>query len=243
MSYADAPPAWRRGVDALNPDAPRIAGVLAIAAAGALTFAWQGPGPKPLGTDGDAPEYLIRLPLPASEPMQMEELAELTQDNDALADIAIEQGLANEATIARRRNSDAFDSAFSDLAPRPAAPQLAPGDFLSVDYDLAQLEAAPEKYDRSDGSLTVQKPLFVDGVNSGAATIRIEEGAQILIATSSVARALGDRANALPRRISTVLAQGSGFIPFYELRGAGITVEYDAARDRVSMSMPAERGG
>jgi hypothetical protein len=90
--------------------------------------------------------------------------------------------------------------------------------------------------DRSTGSLTVQKQLYVNGVSSGAATIRIDEGAQILIATKSVALALGDKTEALPRRISGALAKGTGFIPFYELRSAGINVTYDPVNDRVSLS-------
>ncbi|MFZ9396298.1 MAG: hypothetical protein ACO25F_09600, partial [Erythrobacter sp.] len=92
------------------------------------------------------------------------------------------------------------------------------------------------RFNAEDGSLTVTKPLLVDGKNRGSATIRIEEGAQIYIATASVADALGDQADTLPRRIAGALATRSGFIPFHELRGAGIAVEYDPVTDRVSLS-------
>ena len=245
MSYLDTPSFWQRWSGRVRLDAPRTAGVIAIAAAAALTLSWPGPIMGAFGVaqrDTKDTDYLIRLPLTDAKSMPMEELAVLTREDDALADLAIEQGIANEETIARRRNSEAFNRAFGDLGPRERQAELAPGDFISVDYDIGTIDTVPEKYDRSDGSLTIEKPLFVDGVSSGPARIRIEEGAQILIATSSVARALGERASTLPRRITTALADGDGFIPFYELRGAGISVEYDAARDRVSMTMPSERG-
>ncbi|TWJ07058.1 hypothetical protein [Altererythrobacter ishigakiensis] len=129
-----------------------------------------------------------------------------------------------------------------------AAEGLEPGAFLNLDYDLATLapsqpasggSGGPASYNASDGSLTVTKPLMVDGESKGRATIRIEEGAQIFIATSAVADALGPRAQALPSRVANAIETGTGFIPFHELRGAGVAVEYDPVTDRVSLSMPA----
>nr|WP_298897308.1 hypothetical protein [uncultured Altererythrobacter sp.] len=128
-----------------------------------------------------------------------------------------------------------------------AAEGLAPGAFLNLNYDLATLapsqpasgSSASANYNASDGSLTVTKALLVDGESKGRAAIRIEEGAQLYIATAAVADALGPRAQALPSRIVSALETGNGFIPFHELRGAGVAVEYDPVTDRVSLSMPS----
>lgn len=156
-----------------------------------------------------------------------------------------------------------FASAFSDFtASLPASQRsdaraaaalavaegLEPGAFLNLSYDLSTLTpstpaagsgSSSASFNASDGSLTVTKPLLVDGESKGRATIRIEEGAQIFIATSAVAEALGPRAQNLPTRIATALETGNGFIPFHELRGAGVAVEYDPVTDRVSLSMPS----
>lgn len=156
-----------------------------------------------------------------------------------------------------------FASAFADFAASLPASQrsdaraaaaiaaaegLEPGAFLNLDYDLATLapsqpasgaSGGSTSYNASDGSLTVTKTLLVDGESKGRAAIRIEEGAQLYIATAAVADALGPRAQALPTRIATALETGSGFIPFHELRGAGVAVEYDPVTDRVSLSMPS----
>ena len=156
-----------------------------------------------------------------------------------------------------------FASAFSDFtASLPASQRsdahaaaalavaegLEPGAFLNLSYDLSTLTPSTPaadssssfaSFNASDGSLTVTKPLLVDGESKGRATIRIEEGAQIYIATSAVAEALGPRAQNLPSRIATALETGNGFIPFHELRGAGVAVEYDPVTDRVSLSMPS----
>lgn len=155
-----------------------------------------------------------------------------------------------------------FSSAFADFTSSLPASQrsdaraaaalavaegLEPGAFLNLSYDLAKL--APSQpasgsngsanYNASDGSLTVTKALLVDGESKGRAAIRIEEGAQLYIATAAVADALGPRVQTLPRRIVSALETGSGFIPFHELRGAGVAVEYDPVTDRVSLSMPS----
>lgn len=125
---------------------------------------------------------------------------------------------------------------------------IEPGAFLNLSYDLATLapsqptgggSGGSASYNATDGSLTVTKPLLVDGESKGRAAIRIEEGAQLYIATAAVADALGSRAQALPNRIASALETGSGFIPFHELRGAGVAVEYDPVTDRVSLSMPS----
>lgn len=190
--------------------------------------------------------YPLRVSLPRTVVIALDELEEMAESDASLAVVVEQQkeALAKQAeqdNASIPGNSAQFAKAFGGLdtsASDKAAPQANASGFLEVEYDLATLEPAAETYDRSDGSLTVEKPLFVDGKSSGAATIRIEEGAQILIATSSVARALGEKANALPRRITGALATGTGFIPFYELRGAGVDVTYDPVNDRVSLSLP-----
>jgi hypothetical protein len=166
----------------------------------------------------------------------VEEVAELAKQNDSFARVDLNFPSSGDGV---------FESAFNDFLSPDTAVDAAPaleldsGQFIDLDYDIATLEPVSESFDRADGSLTVQKRLYVDGVSSGSATIRIEEGAQILIATSAVARALGDKTEQLPSRISGALARGDGFIPFYELRGAGLAVEYDPVTDRISLSMPS----
>ncbi|WFL76619.1 hypothetical protein P7228_11505 [Altererythrobacter arenosus] len=180
----------------------------------------------------------LRLVLPEATVVQPASLAV-----DSAADTVAADRDGRETS----QSASDFDSAFLSAdftgpisSTKPPSPiDLKPGRFLDLKYDISRLEPTAEKLDRNDGSLTVEKPLLVDGVSAGSAMIRIEEGAKIYISASSVARALGPKVNALPKRISGALAQGSGFIPFYELRGAGIAVEYDAARDRVAMSTPS----
>ena len=182
------------------------------------------------------PGYPLRVALPDAEPLPAVELAGLIADHTAPAGNASEMERASPTT--NNRDLAQIAGKKPDLAIAPPV-QLRPGEFISVDYDIGTLEPVSEKLDRKDGSLTVSKPLLVDGVAAGSATIRIEEGAQILISASAVAKALGPKAEKLPKRISTALAKGSGFIPFYELRGAGISVVYDPVRDRVAMSTPS----
>ena len=240
MSYADAPSRWsyaaHNGLDNL----PRLALLTAIIMAWATTLSWPPPPadfqPRVDQSETQNPDYILRIPLPASEPANVEEVAKLAKQHASFAKVDFDLPKTGDGV---------FESAFNDLlAPnsaveRPPALELDSGQFIDLDYDITTLEPVSESFDRGDGSLTVRKPLYVDGVNSGSATIRIEEGAQILIATSAVARALGDRTKQLPSRISGALAKGDGFIPFYELRGAGVAVEYDPVTDRISLSLPS----
>lgn len=245
MSFTDAPSIWRGIAANAFDNFPRLIMLLVITLGWALTLAWPPPmrDARPLVeiVDGKPQGYPLRVALPEAAPLTEEEVSRLIEEHGALAkvdpqDLPERPAEFQKGTSRTGRNSAAFNDAFRDLVKRP---EPRPGEILAVNYDLAELTPVKADVDPSDGSLTVQKPLFVNGVSAGAATIRIESGAQILIATSSVAKALGDRADALPRRISGALAKGSGFIPFYELRSAGIQVEYDAARDRVSLSMPS----
>lgn len=219
---------------------PRLALLALVVMAWVATLAWP-PAPAHLQppiapTDAGRPGYPVRVELPTAQPVPMDELAELVKEDENLARLDLDLSGAQGRSNGQDGGSDSparGDAKFT------AIPELKSGEFLSLDYDLAALEPVPEKFDASDGSLTVKKPLYVDGASAGSATIRIEEGAQILIATSAVARALGSRAQSLPPRIAGALAKGSGFIPFHELRGAGIVVEYDPVRDRVSLSLPS----
>lgn len=261
MSYYDSAPAWHRWVDNGLNRLPRLAVLALIAMAWATTLAWPPPPPgsRPLVAGMAAGEslrgYPLRLPMPEARPLAMAELAEMVAEDERIADLGIDipgAQVGSSASSISGRFAAAFSSLIEPSRPAPAAipapqlPQLAPGEMLDVDYDLAQLTpvevpgdlapgAAP-RYNAEDGSLVVSKPLLVDGQSRGSATIRIEQGAQIMIATASLADALGPRAEELPSRISNALASRSGFIPFNDLRGAGITVEYDPVRDRVSLS-------
>ena len=245
MSFSDAPSTWQRLVESGLDNSARLVVLLAITLAWALTLAWPPPmhdnRPPVEMIDGKPQGYPLRVALPAAAPLTEEEVSRLIEEHGAISkvdpkDLPERPAEFQNSPPASRRNSAAFNDAFRDMVKKP---DPKPGEILAVDYNLAELNPVKADVDPSDGSLTVQKPLFVNGVSSGAATIRIESGAQILISTSSVAKALGDRAETLPRRISSALAKGSGFIPFYELRSAGIQVEYDAVRDRVSLSVPS----
>lgn len=263
MSHSDTAPDWHRWVDSGHGRLSRLAALVLISLASAVTLAWPPPSsdtrPQVARLDdlGVSKSYPLRIELPKARPIAIFELAELVHRNDQLelADV----GLLPDGTEAQpTHEANSFATAFAGLfgaasAPRTTGklvpsriPDLKPGEVLAVDYDLAKLTpveapgAAPAsgkpRFNAQDGSLTVSKPLLVNGQSRGNATIRIEEGAQIFIATASVADALGDRAGALPSRISNALATRSGFIPFNELRGAGIAVEYDPVKDRVSLS-------
>lgn len=201
--------------------------------------------------------YPLRFMLPEPIPVLSGEFAAMVDRDERLAKMEASQRQADGSQMSRSISSNfasAFSSFFDASSPRASSnegakasvPELKPGQMLAVDYDLARLtpKMAPTnssagrkpQFNAQDGSLTVSKPLLVDGQSRGSATIRIEEGAQIFIATSSVADALGSRVETLPTRISSALATRSGFIPFNELRGAGIAVEYDPVTDRVSLS-------
>ncbi|MBA4164647.1 MAG: hypothetical protein C0510_08455 [Erythrobacter sp.] len=240
MSYVDAPSPWATLVHNGADNLPRLALLALVVVAWITTLAWP-PAPSHIRppvapADAGRPGYPLRVELPAAEPVPMDELAQLVRENKNLARLDLD---LSGAEVRNRATEGVAGSPERGDAGSAAIPELKSGEFLSLDYDLAALEPVPEKFDANDGSLTVKKPLYVDGANAGSATIRIEEGAQILIATSAVARALGSRAENLPPRIAGALAKGSGFIPFHELRGAGIAVEYDPVRDRVSLSLPS----
>lgn len=244
----DAPPAWRDRILSARSAPLGLAAVIAFALGTVMAVTWLTAMPRhqlqSSGVASAAFQYPVRLQLPEVRPAGDEALGRLIEQDAAASPAASaadrDQSPGLDARQDGRRNALAFNQAFRNLEPRPA---LRPGEFLSVRYDLATLDPTAAKGTQAAGDggrgLVVTKPLFVDGVSAGAATIRIEEGARILIATQSVATALGSRAQDLPRRISGALAAGSGYIPFQELRGAGIAVEYDPVTDRVSLSLPS----
>ena len=221
---------------------PKLTVLVFLSLAWATTLAWPPPPadlmPQLASDQLVTPQYPLRVALPEAEVLPTEELAELIREHEAGASPTLAQvakAAETEGPLLSLEDQ-AEPNTPSDDAEQFAMVDLKPGEMLAIDYDLVSLTAAPEKFDSADGSLTVEKQLIVDGVSTGEATIRIESGAQILISTTSVARALGDRTEALPRRISSALAKSTGFIPFYELRGAGIDVAYDPITDRVTLS-------
>ena len=253
--------------------APRLAVLTLLLFAWLMTLAWPPPASdtRPLvqGQSSLIAGYPLRVDMPDPRSIGLDELMVMVERHAVLADLGFTfpEEVVEEAVSPPSqplRSSRDFASAFADLndpvaararderaaAAIMSAEGLEPGQFLSLDYDLATLDttrgdtiepgsANSARFNSEDGSLTVTKPLLVDGEARGNATIRIEEGAQILMATSSVANALGSRVENLPRRVAGAIATGTGFIPFHELRGAGISVEYDAVNDRVALSMPA----
>lgn len=236
MSYVDAPTRLsmlaHNGADNLA----RLALLAALVLGWVTTLAWppapSGIQPRIVPSTILRPGYPLRVELPAAVPVPMEELARLVKEHKSLAKLDLDL-----PKIDRAETEAAVATA---PAQQPALiPELKSGDFLSLDYDLAALDPLPEKYDLGDGSLMVKKPLYVDGASAGMATIRIEEGAQIFIATSALAKALDGHMDRLPKRIVGALEKGTGFIPFHELRGAGIVVDYDPVADRVSLSLPS----
>jgi len=184
------------------------------------------------------PEVAANVQVPgAIEPAISKPLAPPSESRDFASAFA---GFTSSLPASQRSDARA-------AAALAVAEGLEPGAFLNLSYDLAKLSpsqpasgsSASANYNASDGSLTVTKALLVDGESKGRAAIRIEESAQLYIANAAVADALGPRAQAPPRRIVSALEIGSGFIPFHELRGAGVAVEYDPVTDRVSLSMPS----
>ena len=264
-SSLNAPEGW---ADRLVERAPRVALLLVLTLAWAMTLAWPLPsaGTRQLvagqPNSGDLAGYPLRLTLPEPVPASIEDLAlaaerhpniaaldmQITEQSDGVVEgnrAPVRTGFAAAfAAFLEPDGSRCGRGASATQAVTPNRP--APGEVLPLDYDLAKLmpskpaasthSGGEARYNSEDGSLTVTKQLLVDGKSRGNATIRIEEGAQILIATASVADALGDQVDSLPRRISGALATRTGFIPFHELRGAGIAVEYDPVTDRVSLS-------
>ncbi len=221
---------------------PKLALLTMLTLAWATTLAWPTPPadlmPRLASDQMVTSQYPLRVALPEAKPLPTEELEELIREHEAGASPTMAQLAEAEQTAALLPSLEeqAQSAGPTNDAEQLAIVDLKPGEVLALNYNLVSLEAAPEKIDSSDGSLTVEKQLIVDGVSTGEATIRIESGAQILISTTSVARALGDRTEALPRRISSALAKSTGFIPFYELRSAGIDVAYDPITDRVTLS-------
>ena len=263
MSYYDTAPAWQKWVDNGLDHMSRLGLLALIVVAWLATLAWPPPpsGTRPLvaSQPGMAtnPDYPLRITLPEVRPIAVEELVTLVEQNERL--VAADVGLfERDDTEPGGSTGNGFAAAFAALiepsGPRRSAatptrqpmPDLKPGEMLAIDYDLATLTprelqddtvaSSKPRFNAQDGSLTVSKPLLVDGQSRGSATIRIEQGAQIMIATASVADALGPRVETLPSRIANALATRTGFIPFNELRGAGIVVEYDPIKDRVSLS-------
>ena len=274
MEYQAAQPFSARIVlDRAIERAPRLAVLVLLLFAWLLTLAWPPPSSssRPLvqGQSSLISGYPLRVDMPDPRSISLDELMVMVERHAVLADLGFtfpEEVIEEAVSPPSRplRSSSDFASAFADLndpvaararderaaAAIMSAEGLEPGQFLSLDYDLATLDTTRgdtiepgsgnvARFNSEDGSLTVTKPLLVDGQARGIATIRIEEGAQILMATSSVANALGARVEDLPRRVAGAIAAGTGFIPFHELRGAGISVEYDAVNDRVALSMPA----
>ncbi|NVE94188.1 hypothetical protein HUO12_04665 [Altererythrobacter sp. JGD-16] len=121
----------------------------------------------------------------------------------------------------------------------PSEPiSIGPAGMMTLDYDLAQFASANQGGGTSDGSVQTSMALQVNGVARGSAQIRVADSAQILIATGSLASAIGEQASSLPPRLKTALDDGTGFLPFYELRAAGIDVQYDPVNDRIALTLP-----
>lgn len=258
-----APEAW---ADRVIDRAPRLALLALVALAWAVTLDWPplpaDSRPLVAGRDGSSSfgSYPLRVQLPLSRPVLPADLVTLAARHQEIAQL--ELALPGATDAQGGSGPTGFAAAFASLidggttrsetraSAETAGRPVAPGEVMALDYDLATLvpsqprgdaaaragSSGETRFNAEDGSLTLSKPLLVDGKNRGNATIRIEEGAQIYISTAAVADALGSQAEALPRRISGALATRTGFIPFHELRGAGIAVEYDPVTDRVSLS-------
>lgn len=122
---------------------------------------------------------------------------------------------------------------------KPQPSRIGPGGVLSLDYDLARYASSTGNYSVAAGSIETTMPLVVDGVAKGPAQIRVADNAQILISAGAVSRAIGARRNSLPPSLASKLEAGSGFLPFHELRTAGIDVKYDATKDQIALKLPS----
>ncbi|XUU59829.1 hypothetical protein ACRAQ6_09635 [Erythrobacter sp. HA6-11] len=178
-----------------------------------------------------APDYPLRIALPEVETIAPSidiQRTDQTSSNVPAGDLAARTPL---------------DTALQLNTAPPATPgePIATGTagMMALDYDLAQFASANQGGGTSDGSVQTSMALQVNGVARGSAQIRVADSAQILIATGSLASAIGDQATSLPPRLKTALDDGTGFLPFYELRAAGIDVQYDAANDRIALTLPS----
>ncbi|WP_394727331.1 hypothetical protein [Altererythrobacter sp. GH1-8] len=191
---------------------------------------------SPLARTVSEADYPLRVSLPEMRILSPS-LDVLTTSDRELSDDPAGVVTAPEDEDPASRDASPSDAtrALRETA-RPVA--TGPGGMLALDYDLARYAAA-NSYNPSDGSIQTRMPLIVDGVARGTADIRVADNAQILIATSSVARAIGSRASTLGPRLSAALENGTGFLPFYELRAAGIEVQYDAVQDRIALTLPS----
>ena len=177
-------------------------------------------------------EYPVRFSLPSvSSSWTGEVPAESTASDAVPAQSEVVEPPANALSPPQAAK---VTSAGSAQPFRPAT-----GSMLALDYDLARTVAANRGEISSEGAVETRMALFVDGASRGEASIRIADSAQILIATDAVAAAIGERRSRLPSRLANMLESGEGFIPFYELRAAGITVEYDPIKDSIALTLPS----
>ncbi|MFZ9396573.1 MAG: hypothetical protein ACO25F_10995, partial [Erythrobacter sp.] len=151
-SNYEVPEAW---ADRVIDRAPRLALLMLVAMAWAVTLDWPLPpaGSRPLVAGQDSVGYLgsypLRLDLPRAQPVPPEELASLAERHEAIAQLGI--ALPGVTTSANASSATGFAAAFASLiegsSPREAQRQpaaatardLAPGEMLPLDYDLAKL--------------------------------------------------------------------------------------------------------
>lgn len=245
MSYSNPPSRWTPVKEALGENLPRILLISGLALAWSLTLAWPQAslfGDAPAWTRdavADGSRYPLRLALPGAKPATEDQIVAILGPGALPGPKASEPVpiLAMEPPV---RNEPEIEGESLAIAPKPQ-PSIAlePDEFMPLTYELGDIASLGNSSTLGGaGALDLNIDLVVDGQNQGKASFRVEDGAQILISASSARKAFGTKGQQLPSRIAKALATGTGYIPFYELRSAGIEVEYDPVKDVVSITSP-----
>ena len=212
--------------------------ILALAALSGIVagLAWS-VSPIAQSAIGANSAYPVRIALPEAQSAAPSiDVLRTDQVSTARAEaVTVTPAVVREAAGIQRDSGGGLEG----MPDTPEPLRTGPGGMLAVDYDLAEFATANRTSTASDGSVQTDMPLLVNGVARGSAQIRIADSAQILIATSSLASAIGDQSSRLPSRMKTALDSGTGFLPFYELRAAGIDVQYDPVNDRIALTLPS----
>lgn len=220
--------------DGRNSAQQKLVLIFAAMLGATLGLAWS-ISPYMRGLLGEELDYPVKFPLPDAV-IAAPAIDVLRTDGPAGAGTAPPSDQVGGGDIQRTLESTSEASASGAAA---QAPEIGPGGILALDYDLTRYAAANSGYDRNDGSIETTMPLLLNGKASGNAQIRIVDNAQIQIATRAVANAVGERRAELGPRLSSALESGTGFLPFHELRAAGINVQYDPVNNRIALTLPS----
>ena len=180
--------------------------------------------PGILGGYARAP-YPIRIELPPPKPRVLYSLS------DGLMPVpeVIEEDTAS-AAIETNRLAAVTGPAMTgleSLPPRAEAPAVR-GGLLAVNFDLSDPAGS------DDAVVDTRKKLRVDGVDVGAAAIRVTSGSALFIARDEFRNLLDSSGR--KDLAARVIGGTSAFASFDEIRRLGFGVRYDPVTDRILVS-------